>query len=140
MEHVLHPWVAFAIIPLFALANAGVRIEGDLGAALGNRVTLGVVLGLVLGKQLGVMLGAWLAVRAGITELPEGVSWRHIYGAGWLAGIGFTMALFVADLAFADAGEGGLLTAAKVGILVASLIAGVGGWLILRRSSPILRR
>jgi Na+:H+ antiporter, NhaA family len=140
MEHVLHPWVAFVIVPLFALANAGVRIEGELGAALGNRVTLGVVLGLVLGKQLGVTLGAWLAVRVGITELPEGVGWKHIYGAGWLAGIGFTMALFVADLAFADPGEGGLLTAAKLGILVASLIAGVGGWLILRRGSPILRR
>jgi NhaA family Na+:H+ antiporter len=140
LEHVLHPWVAFAIIPLFALANAGVRVEGDLGAALGNRVTLGVVLGLVLGKQLGVTLAAWLAVRSGVTDLPEGVGWRHIYGAGWLAGIGFTMSLFVADLAFADPGEAGLLTAAKLGILVASLIAGVGGWLILRRGSSILRR
>ena len=135
MEHVLHPWVAFAIVPLFALANAGVRIEGEVGAALGNRVTLGVILGLVLGKQLGVTLGAWLAVRAGITDLPQGVGWRHIYGAGWLAGIGFTMALFVADLAFVG-DDGELLTAAKVGILVASLIAGVGGWLILRRASP----
>ncbi|MDQ3224579.1 MAG: Na+/H+ antiporter NhaA [Gemmatimonadota bacterium] len=85
MEHVLHPWVAFAIMPLFALANAGVRIEGDLGAALGNRVTLGVVLGLVLGKQVGVTVAAWLAVRAGATDLPEGVAWRHIYGAGWLS-------------------------------------------------------
>jgi NhaA family Na+:H+ antiporter len=140
LEHVLHPWVAFAIMPLFALANAGVRIEGDLLGALGNRVTLGVVLGLVLGKQLGVTLAAWLAVRSGVTDLPEGVGWRHIYGAGWLAGIGFTMSLFVADLAFADPGEAGLLTAAKLGILVASLIAGVGGWLILRRGSSILRR
>ena len=140
LEHVLHPWVAFAIMPLFALANAGVRIEGDLLGALGNRVTLGVVLGLVLGKQLGVTLAAWLAVRSGVTDLPEGVGWRHIYGAGWLAGIGFTMSLFVADLAFADPGEAGLLTAAKLGILVASLIAGVGGWLILSRGSLILRR
>jgi NhaA family Na+:H+ antiporter len=139
MEHVLHPWVAFAIIPLFALANAGVRVEGDLGAALGNQVTLGVVLGLVLGKQLGVTLAAWLAVRSGVTDLPEGVGWRHIYGAGWLAGIGFTMSLFVADLAFAVS-DGGLLTAAKLGILVASLLAGVGGWVILRRGSSILRR
>jgi NhaA family Na+:H+ antiporter len=140
MEHVLHPWVALAIIPLFALANAGVRIEGDLGTVLGNRVTLGVVLGLVLGKQLGVTLAAWLAVRSGVTDLPEGAGWHHVYGAGWLAGIGFTMSLFVADLAFAEAGEGSLLTAAKLGILVASLIAGVGGWLILSRGSLILRR
>ena len=87
MEHVLHPWVAFVIAPLFALANAGVRVEGDLGAALGNRVTLGVVLGLVLGKQVGVTVAAWLAVRAGATDLPEGVAWRHIYGAGWLSGL-----------------------------------------------------
>jgi NhaA family Na+:H+ antiporter len=140
MEHVLHPWVAFAIVPLFALANAGVRIEGDPGMALGNEVTLGIVLGLVLGKQMGVTLAAWLAVRSGVTELPEGVGWHHIYGAGWLAGIGFTMALFVADLAFAGEGEVALLTAAKLGILLASVIAGVGGWLILRRTSDILRR
>ena len=135
MEHALHPWVAFAIVPLFALANAGVRIEGDLGTALGNRVTLGVIVGLVLGKQLGVTLAAWLAVRSRLTDLPEGVDWRHIYGAGWLAGIGFTMALFVADLAFAEAEEDALLTAAKLGILVASLLAGVGGWLILSRGT-----
>jgi Na+:H+ antiporter, NhaA family len=139
MEHVLHPWVAFAIVPLFALANAGVRLEGDLGAVLSNRVTLGVILGLVLGKQLGVTLAAWLAVRSGVTALPAGVGWRHIYGAGWLAGIGFTMSLFVADLAFAGPAAAGLLTAAKLGILGASLIAGVGGWLILRRRSSILR-
>ena len=133
MEHILHPWVAYAIMPLFALANAGVRIEGDLETLFGNSVTLGVVLGLVLGKPVGVTLGTWLAVRVGWTELPEGVSLRHIYGAGWLAGIGFTMALFVAELAFADPEDLGLLTSAKLGILAASLIAGVGGWIILSR-------
>ena len=79
-------------------------------------------------------------MRSGVTDLPEGAGWHHVYGAGWLAGIGFTMSLFVADLAFAEAGEGSLLTAAKLGILVASLIAGVGGWLILSRGSLILRR
>ena len=136
LEHALHPWVAFAIVPLFALANAGVRLEGDLGAALAEPVTLGVVLGLVLGKQLGVTLGAWLAVRARAGRpARRGVGWRHVYGAGWLAGIGFTMSLFVADLAFADPAEAPLLAAAKLGILVASLVAGVSGWLILRRAS-----
>jgi NhaA family Na+:H+ antiporter len=135
MEHALHPWVAFAIVPLFALANAGVRFEVDLGEALANRVTLGVILGLVLGKQVGVTLAAWLAVRSGVTELPEGVNWRQIYGAGWLGGIGFTMALFVADLAFDEPGDAALLTAAKLGILIASLLAGLGGWLILSRGS-----
>ena len=137
LEHMLHPWVAYAIMPLFALANAGVRIEGDLETLFGNTVTLGVVLGLVLGKSVGVTLGAWLAVRARWTELPEGVSLRNIYGAGWLAGIGFTMALFVAELAFADPEELARLTSAKLGILAASLIAGAGGWIILSRWASV---
>ncbi|CAA9535505.1 MAG: Na+/H+ antiporter NhaA type [uncultured Thermomicrobiales bacterium] len=135
MEQALHPWVAFAIVPIFALANAGVRIEGDLGAAFGNTVTIGVVVGLVVGKQLGVLAAAWLVVRAGLTELPPGVGWRHVYGAGWLAGIGFTMALFVADLAFADAAEAPLLASAKLGILAASVVAGVGGAVVLGRAT-----
>ena len=96
-------------------------------------MTLGVVLGLVVGKQVGVTLSAWLAVRSGLADLPLGVGWRHIYGAGWLAGIGFTMSLFIGSLAF---GEGALLDAAKVGILAASLIAGVVGWSLLR-SAPL---
>ena len=129
LEHALHPWVAFVIVPLFALANAGVALGGGLGAALREPVTLGVVAGLLLGKQLGVTGAAWLAVRAGLADLPEGVTWRHVYGAGWLAGIGFTMSLFVGSLAF---GEGPLLDAAKVGILAASLVAGVAGWATLR--------
>jgi NhaA family Na+:H+ antiporter len=133
LEHALHPWVAFAIVPLFALANAGVAIEGDLAAAFGNRVTLGVVVGLVVGKQIGITLFTWLAVRSGLTALPEGITWRQIYGASWLAGIGFTMSLFVADLAFVGDGEAGLLTSAKLGILAASAIAGATGWALLRR-------
>ena len=130
-------WVAFAIVPVFALANAGVQIEGDLGSAFGNRVTLGIVLGLVLGKQVGVTLFAWLAVRVGVTVLPEGVSWPQIYGAGWLAGIGFTMSLFVADLAFVGSEEGDLVDHAKLGILLASVVAGGVGWLLLRRAPTV---
>ena len=80
-------------------------------------------------------LGAWLAVRAGLADLPKGVDWRLVYGAGWLAGIGFTMALFVADLAFGEPTGTGLLTAAKLGILGASVVAGAGGWLILGRQA-----
>jgi Na+:H+ antiporter, NhaA family len=134
LEHALHPWVVFAIMPLFALANAGVVVVGgDFAAALLNPVSLGIVAGLVLGKQLGITLFAWLAVKSGVSELPHGVGWRHVYGAGWLAGIGFTMSLFISDLAFDD---DQLVGAAKLGILVASLIAGVVGWLILRRASP----
>src|SRR4029453_2105696 len=86
-----------------------------------------------VGKQLGITLFAWLAVRSGLSELPEGIGFRHVYGVGWLAGIGFTMSLFVADLAFGAAGEEDLLTEAKLGILLASLIAGVAGWLVLSR-------
>ncbi len=132
LEHALHPWVAFGIVPLFALANAGVALGGGLGAALREPVTLGVIAGLLVGKQLGVTGGAWLAVRAGLADLPEGVGWRHLYGAGWLAGIGFTMSLFVGSLAF---GEGPRLEAAKIGILAASLVAGLVGWGLLRTNS-----
>ena len=139
LEHALHPWVVFAIVPLFALANAGVRVEGNLASVIDSPVTLGVLVGLVLGKQIGVLLGAWLATRLGWSELPDGVGWRQIYGVGWLAGIGFTMSLFVADLAFAGPGEVLTLAEAKVGVLAASVIAGTGGWLVLRRvtSSPV---
>jgi NhaA family Na+:H+ antiporter len=134
LEHALHPWVVFAIMPLFALANAGVPLGGNIVETLASPVALGIVAGLVAGKQLGITLFAWLAVKSGISELPRGIGWRHIYGASWLSGIGFTMSLFISDLAFSD---GSLVEAAKLGILVASLIAGVVGWLILRGvSSP----
>jgi NhaA family Na+:H+ antiporter len=129
MEHALHPWVVFLIMPLFALANAGVPLGEGIAEALTSPVALGIVAGLVLGKQLGITLLAWLAVRTGLSELPDGITWRHVYGAGWLAGIGFTMSLFISDLAFSD---GSLLETAKLGILAASLIAGVVGWAILR--------
>jgi NhaA family Na+:H+ antiporter len=132
LEHALHPWVAFFIMPLFALANAGVPLSGGIAEAMANPVALGIVLGLVVGKQLGITLFAWLAVKSGVSELPEGIGWRHVYGAGWLAGIGFTMSLFISDLAFSD---GELVDAAKLGILEASLIAGVVGWTILRTAA-----
>jgi NhaA family Na+:H+ antiporter len=134
LEHALHPWVAFLIVPLFALANAGVHIEGGIADALGNRVTLGVIVGLVLGKQVGITLATWIAVWSGAASLPERVSWRQIYGASLLAGIGFTMSLFVADLAFSGADETEMLTSAKLGILIASAIAGVIGWYLLSHS------
>jgi NhaA family Na+:H+ antiporter len=139
LEHTLHPWVVFAIVPLFALANAGVRLEGNLATVVDHPVTLGVFVDLVVGKQIGVLLGAWLATRLGLSELPDGVTWPQIYGVGWLAGLGFTMSLFVADLAFASPGESLTLAAAKVGVLAASVVAGAGGWLVLRRvtSSPV---
>ena len=133
MERKLHGIVAFGIMPLFALANAGVELTGgDYGAVLSSPVTLGIFLGLVLGKPLGITLVSWAAVRTGLAALPGGVTWRLIHGVSWLAGIGFTMSLFVAGLAFA--GAPALLTAAKLGVLAASLAAGVCGWFLLRRA------
>jgi Na+:H+ antiporter, NhaA family len=128
MEHKLHGVVAFGIMPLFALANAGVSLAGAADA-LAPRVTLGVLLGLVLGKPVGITLAAWLAVRAGVAELPAGATWRTLHGVSWLGGIGFTMSLFVAGLAF---GDGALLDSAKIGVLAASVTAGAAGWVMLR--------
>jgi NhaA family Na+:H+ antiporter len=131
MEHNLHSWVAFFIMPVFALANAGVSFGGDDAISLLHPVTLGVLLGLVVGKPIGILCAAWLAVKAGIADLPAGVSWKQVHGAGWLGGIGFTMSLFVAGLAF---GESPLLATAKVGILGASALAAITGSLIVRKS------
>lgn len=128
MEHSLEYPVAFVIMPIFALANAGVTFRGGLDDIL-NPLSLGIMAGLVIGKQLGVFAFTWLTVRIGLARLPEGITWRHVYGAGWLAGIGFTMSLFISGLAF---GDSPLLDISKVGILIGSLIAGVGGWLVLR--------
>ncbi len=132
LEHTLHPWVAWGVMPLFALANAGLRLEGDLAAAATSRVALGIALGLLAGKQIGVFGASWLAVRLRIASLPEGVGWGAIWGASLLAGIGFTMSLFIAGLAFADPR---LLAQAKLGILAGSLLAGVAGWAALSRLS-----
>jgi NhaA family Na+:H+ antiporter len=130
MEHSLHGWVGFVIMPMFALANAGVVLSaGSLGRN-SLPVLLGIVLGLTLGKPIGIIVAAWLAVRAGIAELPQGVSWRHMLGTGILAGMGFTMSLFIAALAFTDPDT---LATAKLAILLASLLAGVAGLLLLRQ-------
>jgi NhaA family Na+:H+ antiporter len=131
LEHALHPWVAFFIMPVFALANAGVAVEGSLTATLGSPVSLGIVLGLFFGKQAGILGAAWLAVKAGVAALPDGVAWRQVWGVSLLCGIGFTMSLFIAGLAFADPA---LLDGAKVGILAGSLLSGVAGSLALLRS------
>jgi NhaA family Na+:H+ antiporter len=128
LEHALHGVVAFGIMPLFALANAGVPLGAPTGGA-GGAITLGVLLGLVVGKPLGITLASWLAVRGGAAVLPSGVTWRHVHGAAWLGGIGFTMSLFIGGLAFPDPA---LLGAAKLGILGASVVAGFGGWLLVR--------
>lgn len=138
IEHGLHPWVTFLVIPIFALANAGIDLGTVNPGDLLKPVPLGVVSGLVLGKFIGISAFSWLAVRLGIGALPAGVSWRQLTGAAWLGGIGFTMSLFISQLAFADpvAAE-----QAKLGILVASALAAAIGlaWLLLatRRPAPV---
>ena len=130
LEHQLHTWVAFGIVPIFALANAGVPLSLNGISGGGLPIVLGIVLGLVVGKPLGLISLSWVVVRTGVAELPEGIRWAHIVGAGCLAGLGFTMSLFIATLGF---GESQLLEAAKLGILTASLIAGLLGFTLLRR-------
>lgn len=132
LEHALHPWVAFVIMPLFAFANAHVIFDSDLVAALTSPVTIGIILGLVIGKPLGVILFAWIAVRFKLATLPRRVNWAQITGVALLGGIGFTMSIFVTGLAFMGPE---LILQAKAGIMIASLIAGVAGYLIVRNSS-----
>jgi len=129
MENALLPWSAFGILPLFALANAGVDLRGvDLASLALAPVTLGVMAGLVVGKPIGIVGLSALAVRSGLAEMPSGVNWRHIVGVACLAGVGFTMSLFIANLAF----EGTeLLAAAKVGTLAGSAVAGLIGYALL---------
>jgi NhaA family Na+:H+ antiporter len=130
LEFALHPWTTFLVLPLFALGNAGVRLVGEnVGALLTTPVALGVIFGLVFGKPIGVIGMTFVAVWSGVAELPDGVHWGHIAGAGVLAGIGFTMSLFVASIAFRGALEA---TEAKAAILVASVIAGALGYAVLR--------
>lgn len=139
-EHALAPWVNFLILPVFALANAGVNLSGGLPSdASSVRISLGVVIGLVLGKPLGITLASWLAVKSGTGALPRGCSWAHVHAAAWLGGIGFTMSLFIATLAFVgDAGHVEQdIAAAKLGILGASVLAaGVGLALLALACKP----
>lgn len=132
IEHRLQPWVSFVVMPLFAFSNAGVHILGNVSAAARNSACLGVALGLFVGKPLGIWLCAWLSAKANLAAPPAGVSWRHILGASWLCGIGFTMALFVASLAF---GDGVLLDMAKIGTMAASVCAGICGAILLGRKT-----
>jgi len=126
LEHALHNFSAFVVMPLFAFANAGVRIGGPIEHA---GIVFGVLAGLLIGKPLGITAAAWAAVKSGIAKLPDGIGWRSLLGYAWLAGIGFTMSLFIAMLAFDEAAP---VDAAKLGILAGSLLAGVIATIILR--------
>lgn len=129
LEYVLHPWVAFLIMPLFALANAGIEINAGIVHAFDNPVTLGVAAGLIIGKFAGVMSFSAIMIGLGIASLPAHTSWKHMCGAALFAGIGFTMSLFVANLAFTEAA---LIDQAKYGIIFASSLAGIAGILVFK--------
>lgn len=136
LEHSLHPWTSFGIIPLFALANAGVRLDADsLTLALSSSVTWGIILGLVLGKLVGITALSLAAVRLKIALLPRNVTWPQIIGGAGLAGIGFTVSLFITGLAFS--GQAALETQSKVGVLIGSLIAAALGAVVLFSSGSM---
>lgn len=129
LERQVHPWSSYLILPLFALANAGIVLSGGaLSEAFSSSVTLGVIAGLLVGKTVGVTAFSYIAVKSGLAVLPRGVTWNHIIGTAILAGIGFTVSIFIAHLAYGQA----LSDEAKIGVLFASIIAGVGGYLFLR--------
>ncbi len=138
LENSLLPWVSFFIMPLFALANAGVSFHGDLSSLFTSPVSLGIASGLIFGKQIGISLFIWLGIKLKITTLPTGTTWRQIYGVSWLAGIGFTMSIFISSLVFGHSPE--TLAIAKLGILSASFIAGIVGWIILKTAPNVINK
>ncbi len=129
LEHALHPWIAFGVMPIFAFANAGVALGGLTLADLLAPIPLGIALGLFLGKQAGILGFLWLAVRCGVCRLPDELNWMHIYGAALLAGIGFTMSLFIGTLAFPSVEHA---TAIRLGVLTGSILSGLAGYAVLR--------
>ncbi|MBX7540495.1 Na+/H+ antiporter NhaA [Qipengyuania sphaerica] len=133
MEHALHPWVAFLVIPIFGFANAGVSLVGLEASALLDPLPLGIALGLLVGKQLGIFGFAWIAVKTGLARLPDEVNWRQIHALSLLAAIGFTMSLFIGNLAFATAEQ---VDAVKLGVLAGSTIAAFAGYFLLKSALP----
>ncbi len=134
LEHGLHPWVAFLVIPIFGFANAGVSFAGLGLSTLAAPVPFGIMLGLFLGKQIGVFGFSWLAIRSGFADLPARASWAQFYGIALLCGIGFTMSLFIGLLAFPDSEA--LQSQTKIGVIAGSLLSGICGWLLLRLARP----
>ncbi|WNN45000.1 MULTISPECIES: Na+/H+ antiporter NhaA [Winslowiella] len=131
LEHGLHPWVSWLILPLFAFANAGVVLDGISAGDMFSLLPLGIMVGLLIGKPLGITLFCWLAVRLGLAKLPQGTTMSNIVAVGVLCGIGFTMSIFIASLAFGDI-DPALITLAKLGILIGSIASAVIGYLLLR--------
>jgi NhaA family Na+:H+ antiporter len=136
LEHALHPWVAYGILPVFAFANAGVSLAGLSFKDLLEPVPLGIVLGLLIGKQVGVFGLAWLSVKVGLARLPNGVDFRQVYGAAVLCGIGFTMSLFIGMLAFENSLTEQVIVTDRLGVLVGSLLSASLGYLVLHLVLP----
>jgi len=136
LEHALHPWVAFGILPIFAFANAGVNLTGLSMKDLLQPIPLGIMLGLVVGKQLGVFTFAWLAVKLGLARLPGGVDFKQVYGVAIICGIGFTMSLFIGMLAFENASPGEVIVTDRLGVLSGSLISAIVGYVVLHVALP----
>lgn len=132
LEHLIAKPVNFIIIPLFAFVNTAIVLSADMFGGLTSRMGMGIILGLILGKSLGILSTCWICVKSGISSLPEGAKWSHMFGVGLLGGIGFTMSIFVSMLSFSDALH---IEEAKLAILVASLLAGVLGYLYLKMIS-----
>lgn len=132
LEHSMHPLVAFVVMPIFALANAGITFSGSFTENMVSNVSLGVIFGLVLGKFIGIVLISKILVQLKLAALPNELRWRHVYGVSLLAGVGFTMSLFIADLAFVNPT---FIIQSKIGIFIASIICGIGGFLVLRKAS-----
>ena len=132
MEHGLHPWVAFLILPVFAFANAGVNFTGIGIDDFLQPLTLGIAVGLFLGKQIGIFLATWIGVKSGIARLPENVSWKHVYGVACLTGVGFTMSLFIGSLAFTTADA---MNAVRLGVVLGSVLSGIIGYLLLKSAA-----
>ncbi|NVJ56042.1 MAG: Na+/H+ antiporter NhaA [Vibrionaceae bacterium] len=135
MEHALHPYVAFFILPLFAFANAGISLEGVSVEGLTSMLPLGIALGLLIGKPLGIFSFSWVAVKSGVAKLPEGINFKHIFAVSVLCGIGFTMSIFISSLAFGQA-NAQFDTYARLGILMGSTTAAIAGYILLRLSLP----
>ena len=132
LEHALHPWVAFGILPLFAFANAGVSFAGMGLGAFVEPVKLGISLGLFVGKQVGIFSLLWLTIRLGIAPMPAGTTWRQLYATSLLCGVGFTMSLFIGSLAFEHSDFDAPI---RLGVITGSVLSGIAGYLLLR-SSP----
>lgn len=135
LEHALHPYVAYLILPLFAFANAGISLEGVSLAGMTSMLPLGIALGLLIGKPLGIFSFSYLAVKAGLAKMPEGINFKHVFAVSVLCGIGFTMSIFISSLAFVGAPED-FSTYSRLGILLGSTVSAVVGYTLLSRTLP----